>query len=364
MRPMACWLLGLVMIGVATPAHAFGKKGHQLVGTIADRLLSKLPNKPKNLAILGNLTLEEAATIADEIKGIKEADWDKLPDPKLPWTTDKILVAEMRAFVEANPQHSKMQNHFNFHYTDISIISAAGPLKYANGAVGATPTDVVHMINVCIRVLQGQATAADNNHKITPRVAVVLLAHYVGDIHQPLHVGAAYFDGRGNIVDPNNVAGAFADEGGNQIQFHDKGATGAVIPLHAFWDENAVEAAVRKIKGAVAGAGATGATLTSQEIDDLLVKAAPSGAPLDKGVPLLDLSTAWANEILPMAAEAHVALKITTLPKPEKLGEFMVRWDATEKPGTPPYVDFAGNVISKSIHRAGWRLAELLQNAK
>ena len=35
------------------------------------------------------------------------------------------------------------------------------------------------------------------------REALRLLAHYVGDIHQPLHVAAVYLDREGRVVDPS-----------------------------------------------------------------------------------------------------------------------------------------------------------------
>jgi len=55
------------------------------------------------------------------------------------------------------------------------------------------------MINYCIGVLKG-TVHQPNVRKITPSVAVILLAHYVGDMHQPLHVGAAYFDDDGKLA--------------------------------------------------------------------------------------------------------------------------------------------------------------------
>ena len=47
-----------------------------------------------------------------------------------------------------------------------------------------------------------------------------LLVHSVGDIHQPLHVGAAYFDASGQPANPNTTPGTKFATGGNAINFH------------------------------------------------------------------------------------------------------------------------------------------------
>src|SRR4030095_4161954 len=86
--------------------------------------------------------------------------------------------------------------------------------RYCEGYAGRSKWDVVHMIPFCIDVLQGRI-AEQNERKITKPVAIILLAHYVADIQQPLHVGAAYFDAQGHVTDPGRDKSALADEGGN-----------------------------------------------------------------------------------------------------------------------------------------------------
>ncbi|MDB5390651.1 MAG: hypothetical protein JWM11_6297, partial [Planctomycetaceae bacterium] len=49
------------------------------------------------------------------------------------------------------------------------------------------------------------------------------------------------------------------------------------------------------------------------------------------------------------------------LPMPVKSGEYTFTWKAEEVPGSPSYTKFAGDVVDASIHRAGWRLAALLE---
>jgi len=56
-----------VRFGIA--AHAYGPLGHEIVGAIADERLANTPTGTKIHALLDGFTLEEAAVIADGIKG-------------------------------------------------------------------------------------------------------------------------------------------------------------------------------------------------------------------------------------------------------------------------------------------------------
>ena len=62
--------------------------------------------------------------------------------------------------------------------------------------------DVVSAINAAIAVLQGSASPSPVSFT-SKREALRVLAHYVGGIHQPLHVGAIYLDASGHEVDPD-----------------------------------------------------------------------------------------------------------------------------------------------------------------
>jgi hypothetical protein len=344
-----------LVLALALRVHAFGPQGHQLVGDIADQLLKGTPTETKVKALLHDITLAEAAKIADDIKH-----WDGQPTVHLPWTQDEDLCDQMREFLEANSNasssHGHNPDHHEYHYTDISVNS---DLKYDKHKAGARKDDVVRMISYCIGVLKG-TVHQPNSRKITPAVAVILLAHYVGDMHQPLHVGAAYFDDEGKLVDPDAAATATADKGGNMIQFLNGGAGHAKVALHAYWDGESVKAAISKIKTA---AGSTGSQLSAQEIRDHFVTKKPTGHPLDDGVALKDLSTTWANEIMPTAKEAHERLKYAVLNPHVISGKYEFFWSAEVKPGNGSYREWAGDVVDTSIHKAGWRLATLLEKA-
>ncbi len=336
-------LLVLVTI-VHGDARAFGPKGHHLVGAIADGVLAGKPEAAKVSALLEGITLSDAAVIADDIK-----EWDEQPTSNYPWSEKPKIYADMKAFLHANPQHR------SYHYTDISVNS---DLKYTSNKTGYRSEDVVQMIKFCIEVLENKQPQP-NARNITPRVAVILLAHYVGDLHQPLHVGAAYFDSAGKRVDPDQVHGARDDQGGNKVELLLAGSMNGVA-MHLFWDDGSVDAAIHAIKESVHG---TGSTLTSDEIKNHFVAVQPAGWPLNAGVAIEDLSTAWANEMLPLARDAHQRLEYSILSPPVKQGtHYTFYWSAKEENVVAPgYKVWAGQQVDTTVHRAGWRLASLLE---
>src|SRR5215468_6727217 len=192
---------------------AYAPLGHQIVGAIADERLANTPTAEKVYALLDGLTLEKAALIADEIKR-----WDKkgADDPRsFRYSRHRNIDRQLRDFWRANqPMHdpnSPAPSHHWFHYTDVPVTPAQ---RYRDGMSGRSKWDIVHMIPFCVDVLQGRVSE-QNERKITKPVAVILLAHLVADIHQPLHVGADYFDAQGRATDPEKDKSALADEGGN-----------------------------------------------------------------------------------------------------------------------------------------------------
>src|SRR5437762_11675955 len=81
-------------------SSAYGPRGHEIVGAIADERLANTATAAQIRGLLDGLTLEKAAVIADEIKG-----WDKkgVDDPKsfhfsAHWKIDR----QLRDFWRAN----------------------------------------------------------------------------------------------------------------------------------------------------------------------------------------------------------------------------------------------------------------------
>jgi hypothetical protein len=330
-------VLLLIVCLLSVNGYAYGPRGHQLVGAIADRRLKKnqaIANKVRNL--LDGMTLQRAATLPDEIKG-----WHCGDEPDGPSRINR----ELQAFVNANC--GSHVSHNNFHFTDVPVF---GDENYADGEIGREEFDIVHMIPFCIRVLKGQEPE-DNEHAITKSVAVILLTHYLGDIHQPLHVGAEYFDADGNPFEPTPSNKGFADQGGNKLTLFTfvKGKKVSAGKFHGYWDTQAVNNAFSNTPDA-----AVAKRLAASEPDDWQL----SGG-------IETWAEKLANEIMPLAREAHTRLEFKGIQiKPGE--EFIVSGRAEEKkkqPGGTFYAVWASGVVKDEIQKGGWRLAALLEQA-
>ncbi len=346
--------------------HAYGPDGHHIVGAIADERLANTPTGKKVAIILDGMTLREAAQTPDTIKG-----WDKkgIEDPKNAgyFSSRPRLAAQLRDFWSANqPTHdntSPMPSHHWFHYTDVPVEAAS----YASGKVGRTQWDIVHMITYCVAVLHGEVPE-NNPRKITKAVAIILLAHFLGDIHQPLHVGAEYFDASGRPVNPDLGKPANEDQGGNTILLDIAGTTSSKKPkMHSFWDGDpvkalfpggldAVEKDERKSQMSAAETSIVH-TFATQE---------PAGWRMPPNMPLKDYAEAWANEILPIAREAHSRLVFQNMStKTQDDGATLATGTGREKtmPDHLSYRAWAAKVVRAELPKAGWRLADLLEKA-
>jgi hypothetical protein len=330
----------------AGSAYAYGPHGHSLVGAIADRRLAKNPSAAAKVSkLLDGLTLERAATLPDEIKS-----WDskeKCHNSRFdnsPVTDRSRVEGELRAFLKANLCNGHPSHH-EFHYTDVPVFADE---RYADGAVGREDFDVVKMIPFCVRVLRGEEPQP-NPRGITKTVAVILLAHYFGDIHQPLHVGAEYFDGGGRPFKPNGPGDGFADQGGNKLTlftFFDGKLTSAG-KFHSYWDGQTVD-------------NAFGKSTKNSTVANKLAKLEPANWRLT-GAP-----ETWAeklaDEILPLAREAHTRLDFSEVRSKAGDGEIISgRAQERKQSGGKFYAIWAADTVKDEIHKAGWRLAALLE---
>lgn len=360
-------LTASVVVALRASLCAYGPLGHEIVGAIADERLANTPTATKVYALLDGLTLEKAALIADEIKG-----WDKkgVDDPKsFHYSSHRNIDRQLRDFWRANqPTHdtnSAAPSHHWFHYTDVPVVT---PQRYRNGYAGRSKWDIVHMIPYCIDVLQGRVPD-QNERKITKSVALILLAHYVADIHQPLHVGAEYFDEQGHVTDPDKNKSALADEGGNtfMLELSDEPPRRRGIrkkKFHGFWDYDVVNLLFSQVPG----------TLRKKELEaqieplkkDLVHDMAtrePRSWRLPANVSIDGYAETWADEILPIAREAHARLEFRNV-QPFLDGERIVATgEAIEKPAPDHslYREWATSIVRDELHKAGWRLADLLE---
>jgi hypothetical protein len=301
------------------PVHAFGREGHEATGAIAAKLISGTRAEKEVAKILKSVEDLPAATVwADCAKGFRYCRTDP--------------TAEMKEFSRRNP------HHHGYHYADVPFEHGA----YDEHVVGANAEDVVHTLTQAIVVLQGKASRADNHHGFTQREALFLVAHLTGDIHQPLHVGAAYVDGNNRFVAPkteDEVRSGMAAEthGGNWLLLGSHN-------LHGLWDTDLVHRAMRRNQ----------ATTPAGFADALLAKGYPK--PVDHGN-ARTWPRAWADEAVKIARGelGTVLLKGRTLVA-DKDGSHAV-WAVT-LPRT--YIPNGTVLVEKQLYLAGNRLAQVL----
>lgn len=316
-------------------SYAYGPRGHGLVGAIADKRLAKNQTVAEKVRkLLDGMSLQRAATLPDEIKS-----WQC---GRAPSGANRIN-RELQAFVNANCTHP---NHGEFHYTDVPVF---GDEDYDDGTVGRGEFDIVHMIPFCIRVLKGDVPA-NNDRAITKSVAVILLTHYIGDIHQPLHVGAEFFDSHGKPFEPTSSNAGFGDQGGNKLTLFTfmNGHLQSAGKLHSYWDTQAVENAFGNQQDATVAR-----RLSSQK---------PSDWELSGEVETW--AEQLANGILPTAREAHERLQYKNIQL--QSGKHEINSGRAEEKrhaaGETFYAIWAADVVKDEIHKGGWRLAALLEN--
>ncbi|HMJ05191.1 MAG TPA: S1/P1 nuclease [Chthoniobacterales bacterium] len=359
--------LFLVLVAATPHAHAYGPDGHKIVGAIADERLAHSPVAAKIRAMLQGYTLEKAATIPDDIKG-----WDKkgVDAPGIFRYTSRPLVdAQLAAFWRANPpthdHKSPMPSHHWFHYTDVPVLN---PEKYRDGKTGRDQWDIVHMIRYCVRVLKGEEPE-ENARKITKPIAVILLAHYVGDIHQPLHAGAEYFDRAGQPVDPDKGTPGLEDQGGNTIMLKHTAATAAKIgknqtKLHGFWDNQSVAANLPTFpKEMPKPERRTKMDAARKVLVQQLATTEPSAWRPPANAKPEDYGEVWVDDILPIAREAHERLQFSGVAAKQQDAEVFAAGFAQEKPPRDGvhYDEWAAKTVREELHKAGWRLADLLE---
>ena len=246
MKKLAC-VLALSSAFFSLDALAWGPDGHRAVGSIAQQLI-KGSNAEKQVAalLLPGETLESISTWADNAKG---------------GAGYVAATPEQVAYTTANPKHSE------YHYTDVPFQHD----HYKDGAVGTAEVDIVQSLKQAIAVLQGKTDPKLNPHNFTRRQALLIVAHMVGDIHQPLHVGAAFIgkDGKFGVPQKHEDIDSltfYDSRGGNSLLLDDDKLTAvssAVIPgeakplppgatkwttrpFHSYWDSTVVDYAMRR----------------------------------------------------------------------------------------------------------------------
>lgn len=151
----------------------WGKNGHRATGKIAEKHLTRKTKKCIDKLLKGQ-SLAFVSTFADEIKS------DRKFNKYYSWHYVNMKLDETYEQSEKNPQG-----------------------------------DLVTGINTCVTILK------DKNSSDEEKVFhLKLLVHFIGDLHQPMHIGRS------------------EDKGGNtiQVQWFGRGTN-----LHRVWDENMID---------------------------------------------------------------------------------------------------------------------------
>jgi hypothetical protein len=287
----------------------FGVKRHNLISGTAERLLQSNQAKSRIRQMLDPL-LQGMADIggwADEIK-----------PPNVP-PDDEFTTR----FLE----DQRNKNHRNWHFVNFPL--DVDGYSLTEHPTFASATDVVQIARASILVLKGES---DRFEEIN---ALRLLAHLIGDIHQPIHIGCGYIDESGDIAklvfDPEIVKQKNLD--------HDKGGNDLLLPigsgtstsLHSYWDS--------RLGGNVTDLNLTDnadndeGAAKSMAIEKLLnlVENAPLADEQDEelsidGKPPEDWVTVWASDSIRQARKAYQSLVITE-PSGNK---FKVSWEGKQ----------------------------------
>jgi hypothetical protein len=328
-------LVCAVALHAPASGWAFGPRGHQAVGALADQMLSARATAQLKTNL--GMSLRTASTWADCVKDVKPVAGVGLryeADPKYHASCGTfettVGIARMQNYVQRNWKTCSTEPrvsacHKKYHFADVAIQQGS----YDRALAGTSDHDIVSAIGAAVAVLQGQPAPAPFSIR-DKKEALLLLAHLVGDIHQPLHVGSVYLDGQNQPTDPGK-AGAPIDKatdtvGGNDIE---DGGTN----LHAEWDN-------------------VSTTINPWALTPPLV--AQARAVVKTPGDLKSWPAAWASETLLTARGAYKGLTYTRSGA-QKPGDWVVKIA-----DRPAYAAQRRDVQEQQVTRAGARLAQLL----
>ena len=338
MKRTVCLLLSaLIFLVPAVSALAWGDDGHQTVGKIASLRIKPRTAEKIALILKPGETLANIASWADTVKyRIGKTD----PD------------ADTNAFLQDVTHNEK---NAEWHYDDLPL-----NCKNYQTCTGFTPdNDIVHMLNICIRTLQGHP---DPNHPLNQRNALKLLVHFLGDIHQPLHVGTGFIDVNG----PNGAILIVRDPVVIKQKKlpSDKGANDLVIDndrknLHSFWDFTLVTSLMTTV----------GTEITSDTLGTYLMQNVRPKASWNPHGPIDTWAAEWATDSLNQSRQhTYKSIQIVgkrTIPvlssgKPVVRDGQPVMQTVFDITRPANYEALNREMVRLQLAKAGYRLAKLL----
>jgi hypothetical protein len=167
----------IAMVFIAMFLVSWGSTGHKTVAEIAEKHLSE-KSKEVIKIFIGSASLASVSTWADDVRSTAGS-----------------------------------KNTASWHYLNVPL-----GLRYADfeRAVKSQPDETIYSA-----LLKNEKVLTDPNSELEARVkALKFIVHFVGDIHQPMHVSRV------------------EDKGGNtiQVRFDEKGTN-----LHSLWDSKLIE---------------------------------------------------------------------------------------------------------------------------
>ena len=203
-----CTALALALV-FAAPAYPWGAEGHRALSLVAEQHLGA-DARSHIEKILGSDDLASIAVYMDDLRSALFHTGPLGSDP------------EALKFNALFPQNGQ------WHYVDVPL----GMKAYEPDGAFSNPHDVVHMVGEAVSVLEG-----GGDKRITKLQALRMVVHFVGDEHQPLHIGNGFYevgaDGSVKLVtDPAAARDLPNDKGGNALFF----GPGRLDELHAYWD--------------------------------------------------------------------------------------------------------------------------------
>ena len=302
-------------IGCAAPAYPWGVEGHKALALLAGKDLSA-DARAHVIKILGNDDLASIAVWMDDLRSAAFHTGPLGSDP------------------EALKFNAEFPGNGQWHYVDLPL----GSKSYELDGPFSNPHDVVHMAEEAVSVLEG-----GGDKRITKREAILMLVHFVGDEHQPLHVGNGYYQvGDGGsarlVTDPAAAKDLPNDRGGNALFY----GPGRMDELHAYWDTVLV--------------GKIASTDQPAELAKVLqAKAASENASWASTGDYHHWPEQWATESLAAARTAYDGIVFGAETPDPKGGIKSIRITFP-----PHYDDTCIPIAETRLLQAGYHLAELL----